>query len=55
MPLGPEKYGRNKAKCLHYRSANRRFENKLRKLKKRIKHLDSALQKRILRLNPIKV
>jgi len=51
---GGRKYGRNKVKCQRYREQNRRFHNKLRRLKKRIKHLSNELQRRILRLNPIR-
>jgi len=44
---GQRKIGRNKAKCEKYRNEHRREKNKIRKLRKMIKNLDSNNKMRI--------
>jgi len=44
---GQRKIGRNKAKCEKYRNEHRREKNKIRKLRKMIRNLDSKNKMRI--------
>ena len=51
---GARKYGRNLKKCERYRAEGRRSRNKLRKMKKRISHMNPKSQANILKKNPIR-
>lgn len=42
--MGERQYGKNKVKCLRYRNEGRREKNKLKKLRKVLKHQPNNLQ-----------